>query len=62
MVGAVCKDHMKQIEKRLEDLQAKGDLPKGTIHLQHIKIVSTNCVRGTDEDYMEIESKRMYSL
>ena len=58
MVGVVCNDHMKQIEKRLEALQAKGNVPKGVIHFQSIKILSTNCIKGTDEDYMEIESKR----
>jgi hypothetical protein len=60
MVGVVCKDHMKQIEKRLEDLQALGELPKGIIQLEPIKIVSTNCIRGNDDDYMEIESKRIH--
>jgi hypothetical protein len=58
MIGVVCKDHMKQMEKRLEALQAIADIPKGVIHFQPIKIVSTNCIIGTDEDYMEIESKR----
>jgi hypothetical protein len=61
MIGVVCKDHMKQMEKRLEALQAIGSVPKGAILFQPIKIVSTNCIKGTDEDYMEIESKRKYN-
>ena len=58
MVGLVCKDHMKQMEKRLEALQAVGKIPKGIVHFQHLKIVSTKCIRGTDEDYAEIELQR----
>ena len=61
MIGVVCKDHMKQMEKRLESLQAIGNVPKGVIQFQPINIVSTNCIKGTDEDYMEIESKRKYN-
>jgi hypothetical protein len=61
MIGVVCKDHKKQMEKRLESLQAIGNVPKGVIQFQPIKIVSTNCIKGTDEDYMEIESKRKYN-
>ncbi|MFL6462196.1 MAG: hypothetical protein ACJ71J_14860 [Nitrososphaeraceae archaeon] len=52
---------MKQMEKRLESLQAIGNVPKGVIQFQPIKIISTNCIKGTDEDYMEIESKRKYN-
>lgn len=61
MIGVACKDHKKQMEKRLESLQAIGNVPKGVIQFQPIKIVSTNCIKGTDEDYMEIESKRKYN-
>lgn len=61
MIGVVCKDHKKQMEKRLESLQAIGNVPKGVIQFQPIKIVSTNCIKGTDEDYMETESKRKYN-
>jgi hypothetical protein len=61
MIGVVCKDHMRQMEKQLESLQAIGNVPKGVIQFQPIKIVSTNCIKGTDEDYVEIESKRKYN-
>jgi hypothetical protein len=61
MIGVVCKDHMKQMQKRLEALQAIGNVPEGVIKFQPIKIVSTNCIRGTDEDYVEIESRRKYN-
>lgn len=61
MIGVVCKEHMDQIEKRLESMQEIGNVPNGAIEFQHLNIVSTNCIRGSDEDYMEVESKRKYN-
>jgi hypothetical protein len=58
MIGVVCEDHMKQMKKRLEFMQSAGRVPNGSIQFQPIKIVSTDCIRGTDEDRMEVESKR----
>jgi hypothetical protein len=39
-------------------MQSAGRVPNGSIQFQPIKIVSTDCIRGTDEDRMEVESKR----
>jgi hypothetical protein len=52
MIGVVCEDHMEQMNKRLESLQAIGRIPNGAIQFQPIKMVSTGCIRGTDEDRM----------
>ena len=52
MIGVVCEDHMEQMNKRLESLQAIGRIPNGAIQFQPIKMVSTDCIRGTDEDRM----------
>ena len=61
MIGVVCEDHTKQMKKRLESMQSIGRLPNGSIQFQPIKIVSTDCIKGTDEDRMEVELKREYN-
>lgn len=58
MIGVVCEDHMKQMKKRLELMQSAGRVPNGSIQFQRVKIVSTDCIRGTDDDRMEVELKR----
>jgi hypothetical protein len=61
MIGVVCEEHTKQMGKQLESMQQTGKVPEGAIHFQPLKTVSTNCIRGSDEDYMEVESKRKYN-
>ena len=58
MIGVVCEDHMKQMKKRLEFVQSAGRIPNGSIQFQPVKIVSTDCIRGIDEDRIEVELKR----
>jgi hypothetical protein len=36
----------------------EGNVPMGTIKIQPTKIISTDCIKGTDEDRMEVSSKR----
>jgi hypothetical protein len=60
MIGVVCEEHMKQMEKQLESMQEIAKVPEGSIQFQPLKTVSTNCIRGSDEDYMEVESNRKY--
>ena len=58
MIGVVCEDHMKHMKKRLEFMQSAGRVPNGTIQFQPVKIVSTDCIKGTDQDRMEVELQR----
>jgi hypothetical protein len=58
MIGVVCNDHRDGLEERLKIMQSTGNVPTGSIKIQPIKIVSTDCIRGTDEDYYEVSSKR----
>lgn len=60
MIGVLCEEHMKHMEKELESMQEMGKVPEGAIQFQSLKTVSTNCIRGSDEDYMEVESKRKH--
>src|ERR1051325_4348137 len=32
MIGVVCEEHMKQMEKQLQSMQEIGKVPKGSIH------------------------------
>jgi hypothetical protein len=46
------------LEERLKVMQSTGNVPAGDIKIQPVKIVSTDCIRGTDDDYYEVSSKR----
>lgn len=58
MIGVVCNDHRDELEERLKVMQLTGNVPTGNIKIQPVKTVSTDCIRGTDEDYYEVSSKR----
>ncbi|HKG31768.1 MAG TPA: hypothetical protein VKA91_10895 [Nitrososphaeraceae archaeon] len=58
MIGVVCNDHRDGLEERLKVMQSTGNVPAGDIKIQPVKIVSTDCIRGTDDDYYEVSSKR----
>jgi hypothetical protein len=58
MIGVVCNDHRDGLEERLKVMQSTGNVPAGDIKIQPLKIVSTDCIRGTDDDYYEVSSKR----
>jgi hypothetical protein len=46
---------MKKMEERLHVMQLEGSIPEGNIKFQALKMVTTNCIKGIDEDYIEIE-------
>ena len=58
MIGVACIDHRDRLEERIRSMQLEGNVPLGTIKIQPTKIISTNCIKGTDEDRMEVSSKR----
>ena len=58
MIGVVCIDHRDRLEERIRSMQLEGNVPLGTIKIQPTKVISTNCIKGTDEDRMEVSSKR----
>ena len=55
MIAAVCSSHMKKLENRLHVMQSEGSIPEGNIKFQPLKMVTTNCIKGTNDDYIEIE-------
>jgi hypothetical protein len=58
MIGVVCNDHKDEIEEQIKSMQLTGKAPKGNIKIQPVKIISTDCIKGTEEDYYEVSSKR----
>ena len=58
MVAVVCDDHRDGLEKRLGDMQKASNVPAGRVHFQPVKMVTTDCVAGIEEDYVDIELKR----
>jgi hypothetical protein len=45
MVGVTCSEHRNDIKKRVTQHQEKGEIPKGVIRFQDIRIVTTDCVK-----------------
>ena len=58
MIGVVCDSHLADMEKRLSAMQSADALSEGNIKTRPIKVVSTDCVRVDNEDYIEIELQR----
>lgn len=50
MVGVVCQEHRVLMERRLDALQDKGDLPKGSIKFVELKAVGTDCITNYPDD------------
>ena len=50
MVGVVCGEHRSHMETRLNNLQSKGDLPKGALKFVELKNVGTDCVTNYPPD------------
>jgi hypothetical protein len=45
MVGVACSEHRNDIKRSIAQHQEMGEIPKGVIRLQDIKIVTTDCVK-----------------
>jgi hypothetical protein len=58
MLAVVCDDHRAAMEGRLREMQKASKIPQGRIVFQPVKMVTTDCVTGANEDYVDIELKR----
>jgi hypothetical protein len=54
MVGVTCDNHKKTFLEKLETLQRQGKVPQGTISLDTLKPVGTNCIRIDPNDLIEL--------
>ncbi|MDN5845463.1 MAG: hypothetical protein L0H53_04220 [Candidatus Nitrosocosmicus sp.] len=59
MIGVSCSDHRVFLENKFYLLQKKNAIPSGKISLTNIRIIHTDCVKGTREDEEEIQIKRL---
>jgi hypothetical protein len=57
MLAVVCDDHKSVFEARLAVMQEANKIPQGTLHFQQVKAVVTDCITGTNEDYIELNDK-----
>jgi hypothetical protein len=56
MIAVVCQDHRDQMEKRLKAMQSERKIPQGKAKFQDLKLVVTDCIRGTDDNSL-LDSK-----
>jgi hypothetical protein len=59
MIGFACVDHRNVLEERFLLLQSKGLLPEGKVVFTGMRIIQTNCIKGTPEDIDEVVLKRL---
>lgn len=58
MLAVVCDEHREGLGHRLTVLQREGKVRAGTIRFDSVKTVVTDCVTGTNDDFVEIELSR----
>lgn len=54
-----CLEHLEAIKSKIKKLQQTKSIPNGRLKIDNIKMVSTNCIKGSPEDYEEVYSKRL---
>ncbi len=59
MVGLTCSDHKLVLEKKFISLQENNVIPIGKVTMTGIRVVHTDCIKGTIEDEEEIKLKRL---
>ena len=59
LIGVSCLEHLEAIKSKIKKLQQSKSIPNGRLNIDNIKMVSTNCIKGSPEDYQEVYSKRL---
>lgn len=59
LIGVSCLEHLEAIKSKIKKLQQTKSIPNGRLKIDNIKMVSTNCIKGSPEDYEEVYSKRL---
>jgi hypothetical protein len=59
MVGLTCSDHKQKLEEKFLLLQRNKQIPQGKIVFTAIKVITTKCVTGNQEDKDDIQLKRL---
>ena len=58
MISVVCSEHKDRVQARLAMMQERNEIPAGTIEFQLIQTIGTDCIAGSNEDYVEVELNR----
>ena len=59
LIGVSCLEHLEAIKSKIKKLQQTKSIPNGRLKIDNIKMVSTNCIKGSPKDYEEVYSKRL---
>ena len=59
LIGVSCLDHLEPIKSKIRKLQQTKSIPDGRLKIDNIKMVSTNCIKGSPEDYEDVYSQRL---
>jgi hypothetical protein len=59
LIGVSCIEHLEPIKYKIKKLQDNKSLPNGKLKVENIKMVSTNCIKGSKEDYEDIYLQRL---
>ena len=58
MLAVVCDEHKDVIQGKIVSMQNEAKIPSGRIKFESVKTVTTDCVVGMNEDYVDIELAR----
>lgn len=58
MVGVTCERHRQAVAARIRILQDQGKVPGGKVRFTGLKAVGTDCIRGDEDDYIQIDSEK----
>ena len=59
LIGVSCIEHLELIKYKIEKLLENKSLPHGKLKVENIKLVTTNCIKGSKEDYEDIFLERL---
>jgi hypothetical protein len=59
LIGVSCIEHLEPIKYKIQKLQEKKFLPNGKLKVENIKMVSTNCIKGSKQDYEDVFLQRL---
>lgn len=59
LIGVSCLDHLEPMKSKVRKLQKTKSIPYGRLKIDNIKMVSTNCIKGSTEDYEDVYSSRL---
>ena len=52
MIAVVCQDHRDQMGKWLKAMQSVGKIPQGNTKFEQIKLVVTDCIRDSNDNFL----------